>query len=455
MNRDLNKNGIIDVLEQQIQHASTSTISNFATVAKKSSEIQDGANKCYFNNVNNCLVIKHGNKPLTSCLQLGSKHNTINNVESIKFQDNSSLSGVINNVSTELTEDEKRTTVPSINYIDSVFNPSMDVIAANLMEINGKLHDISYDEEEEETNIAHDLSVSGEIKCDWLNDEFAKYALVGHDHNLDYAPLSHQHEFADIYKNITVQGQNGQTTTTTKTLQQVLTEYEQTLTTAINTKANASHQHEFADIYRQRTIKVLNENTGEEEDVVETKTLQEVFTEYQQNLTTAINEKADLGHYHEMGDIYKRITVQGQDGQTTTTTKTLDAYIIERENDIKALINGKANSSHSHNATDIIYKTADGNNAAVNVKQALDTINQQIDIYDDQGHKVDILSVLFGVGAGVGGLIDGGLVAAVGTLQNEVAVLQGEIATLGAEGLTSDVMDAVDSAGDIIQVGME
>ena len=58
MNRDLNKNGIIDVLEQQIQHASTSTISNFATVAKKSSEIQDGANKCYFNNVNNCLVIK-------------------------------------------------------------------------------------------------------------------------------------------------------------------------------------------------------------------------------------------------------------------------------------------------------------------------------------------------------------------------------------------------------------
>ena len=35
MNIDLNKNGLIDMLEQQIQHASTSTISNFATVAKK------------------------------------------------------------------------------------------------------------------------------------------------------------------------------------------------------------------------------------------------------------------------------------------------------------------------------------------------------------------------------------------------------------------------------------
>ena len=44
MNADLNRNGLIDMLEQQIQHASTSTISNFATVAKKASEIRDGAN---------------------------------------------------------------------------------------------------------------------------------------------------------------------------------------------------------------------------------------------------------------------------------------------------------------------------------------------------------------------------------------------------------------------------
>ena len=117
------------------------------------------------------------------------------------------------------------------------------------------------------------------------------------------------------------------------------------------------------------------------------------------------------------------------------------------------MINGKANSNHGHNAKEIIYKPAEGNNAAVNVKQDIDNINQQLDIFDSQGQKVDILSVLFGVGASVGAVIDGGLVAAVGTLQNEIAVLQGQIATLGAEGLTSDIIDAVDSAGDIIQGG--
>ena len=174
------------------------------------------------------------------------------------------------------------------------------------------------------------------------------------------------------------------------------------------------------------------------------------------NITTITNTlagKANATHTHEIGDIYKNIIVQNQDETETTITKTLDEYIIEREDAIKALINAKANSSHTHNATEIIYKAAEGNNAAVNVKQELDNINQQLDIFDSQGQKVDILSVLFGVGASVGAVIDGGLVAAVGTLQNEIAVLQGEVATLGAEGLTSDVMDAVDSAGDVIQGG--
>ena len=174
--------------------------------------------------------------------------------------------------------------------------------------------------------------------------------------------------------------------------------------------------------------------------------------DFTQNLR-AIAGKADATHTHEMGDIYKNIIVQNQDETETTITKTLDEYIIEREDAIKALINAKANSNHTHNATEIIYKAAEGNNAAVNVKQELDNINQQLDIFHSQGQKVDILSVLFGVGASVGAVIDGGLVAAVGTLQNEIAVLQGEVATLGAEGLTSDVMDAVDSAGDVIQGG--
>ena len=384
MNTDLNKNGLLDVLEQQIQHASTSTISNFATVAKKASEIVDGANKCYFNKVNKCLVVKHGNKPMSECLQLNANHNTINNVESVHFKDETTIEGLIDSLSTELTTNEQKTHVPTIGLIQNVID-SIDPshIYVNLDELLTKTHDISYSSNE--TNIEHDLSIGGEIDCSWLNDEFAKYALIGHNHDLTYSPLNHQHEFTDIYKQ------------TTKT--------------------------------------IINENTNEEEEITETKTLQEVLAEYEQdltNLTSALNGKANVSHTHEISDIYKNI----DDGEGNITQKSLET-----------LINEKANSSHTHNATEINY------NSNVSVKQELDSINSKIETVDSGGNKINLLSVLFGVGAGVGALIDGGLVSAVATLQNEVAVLQTEISTLAANSLTSDVIDAVDSAGDVIQGG--
>ena len=378
---DINHNGLLDVLEQQIQHASTSTISSFATVAKKASEIVDGANKCYFNKVNKCLVVKHGNKPMSECLQLNANHNTINNVESVHFKDETTIEGLIDSLSTELTTNEQKTHVPTIGLIQNVID-SIDPshIYVNLDELLTKTHDISYSSNE--TNIEHDLSIGGEIDCSWLNDEFAKYALIGHNHDLTYSPLNHQHEFTDIYKQ------------TTKT--------------------------------------IINENTNEEEEITETKTLQEVLAEYEQDLTSALNGKANVSHTHEISDIYKNI----DDGEGNITQKSLET-----------LINEKANSSHTHNATEINY------NSNVSVKQELDSINSKIETVDSGGNKINLLSVLFGVGAGVGALIDGGLVSAVATLQNEVAVLQTEISTLAANSLTSDVIDAVDSAGDVIQGG--
>ena len=64
-----------------------------------------------------------------------------------------------------------------------------------------------------------------------------------------------------------------------------------------------------------------------------------------------------------------------------------------------------------------------------------------LDIKDDQGQKLNLLSILFGVGSGVGLAIDGGLVYAVTTLQGEVAVLQGQIATLLGEGIADNALD--------------
>ena len=107
-------------------------------------------------------------------------------------------------------------------------------------------------------------------------------------------------------------------------------------------------------------------------------------------------------------------------------------------------INGKANASHTHNATDITYKSG------VNVKQELDNINQQLDIVDSQGNKINILSVLFGVGAAVGTAIDGGLVAAVSSLQTQTAALQAQMASLIGESLASDALEAFDEVGDVV-----
>ena len=476
MNPDLNKNGLIDMLEQQIQHASTSTISSFATVAKKASEIRDGANKCYFDKVNKCLVIKHGNKQMTDCLQLGAKRNTINNVESIHFKDESTLKGLCDEL-TEMTTEEAKQYVPTMNLIKMTIDPHIETIYEGLTSVMNKTHDLSYNEEEEETTIEHDLVVGGEIACDWLNNEFAKYALVGHNHDLTYAPLVHNHEFADIYKQTTRTIINENTNeeeeiTETLTLNDILDSKADVghihaiadvsnLQTTLDGKASTSHNHdstyaalnhthEFADIYKQTTRMIINETTNEEEEITDTKTLQEVLNEYEQSLTNAINQglngKANASHTHEFADIYKTIQIE-ENGQTTTTTKTLQQILNEYEQSMMNAINGKANTSHTHNATDIIYKSN------VNVKQELDNINQQLDIKDENGNKIDILAAIFGTTTGVGALIDGGLIAAVGTLQEEVALLQTQIATLATSDLTNDVLDVVNSAGEVVEGG--
>ena len=410
----------------------------FASSAKIAEELTDGRQRVFFNNVGKTVVFKNSNKPMSSCVQIGSNDNSLRNISHIHFQDGSELRGLINDFTASLTPDEARTYVPTMNVISHFIDPRLELVYENLNTLNAKTHDITYDEEEEETNISHDLAVSGEIKSNWLNTEFGKYALVGHNHDSKYASINHNHDL--VYANI-----NHNHDSKYAALNHIHSINDITnLQTVLNGKANVSHQHEFADIYKS----IVTDN-GNGTTTTTTKTLQQVLTEYEQSMTALINGKANISHQHEMGDIYKETTVNNGDGTTTTTRKTLDQYIIERENAIKALINGKANISHTHNATDIIYKEAEGNNEAVNVKQELDNINEQLDVYDSQGQKLNILSVLFGVGAAVGTAVDGGLVYAVITLQSELAALQAEISGLGMHDLGADTLETFDEVSDI------
>ena len=365
----------------------TNKQNEFASSAKIAEELSDGKQRVFFNNVNKSVVFKNSNKQMSSCVQICSNDNSIKNISHIHFNNSSTIKGLINDFNTTLTENESNYYAPSMNYLLNYVDPSLEVIGGNLTEVNNKIHDISYNENNSTTSIANNLEINGNINCSWLDSEFSKYAL-----------LNHTHEFADIYKSIT------------------------------------------------KTI--VNQNTNEEEEITETKTLQEILTEYEQNLTSAINSglntKANISHTHEISNIYKTIV---NPNDNTTTQKSLETLINEKESALQSLISGKANSSHSHNATEINYK----NN--VNVKQELDNINSQLDIKDENGNKIDILAAIFGTTTGVGTLIDGGLIAAVGTLQEEIALLQTQVATLATADLTSDVIDAVDFAGDVVESG--
>ena len=153
---------------------------------------------------------------------------------------------------------EMKSLVEKINDSVSLENLKTDIITRDVTRVN-----------EEEEEITETLA---------LND-----ILDGK------AALSHTHEFADIYKLITVQseGEGDDIVTTTKTLQQVLDEYEQSMMNAINEKANLSHTHKTDGITRDVTR--VNE---EEEEVTESVSLNDI-----------LDNKAESVHTHTSADI--------------------------------------------------------------------------------------------------------------------------------------------------------
>jgi len=207
----------------------------FASRAKIAEELSDGLQTVYFNNVNKTVVFRNTNKPLTSCLQIGTEASSIKNVAEINFQNGTTIEGIIDSISAELTDDERNNYVPTIGLIQDIYEGVDPLhIYQEIGELTTKTHDISY--QSNTTTIANDLNIGGEINCAWLNNELVKYALV-----------EHRHEFADIYKTV-IEEINGIQTTTTKSLQEVLEDYESEFNTGLNSKADINHTHDATTI---------------------------------------------------------------------------------------------------------------------------------------------------------------------------------------------------------------
>ena len=200
----------------------------FASRAKIAEELSDGLQTVYFNNVNKTVVFRNTNKPLTSCLQIGTEASSIKNVAEINFQNGTTIEGIIDSISAELTDDERNNYVPTIGLIQDIYEGVDPLhIYQEIDELTTKTHDISY--QSNTTTIANDLNIGGEINCAWLDNELVKYALV-----------EHRHEFADIYKLITrtvINEEEEEEIIESKTLQQVLDD-----------KADLNHTHDATTI---------------------------------------------------------------------------------------------------------------------------------------------------------------------------------------------------------------
>ena len=250
----------------------------FASRAKIAEELSDGLQNVFLNNVNKTVVFRNTNKPLTSCLQIGTEASSIKNVAEIDFKNGSVLEGLIDSISVELTDEERNNCVPTIGLIHDIFEGVDPLhIYQQLGILETKTQDISYSSNV--TTISNGLVVNGAIDSAWLDNEFAKYSLTGHTH-----------EFDDIYKSIT------RTVVNEEEEEEEITEIK-TLQDALDEKAEVIHTHEFSDIYKT----IIEEINGIQ--TTTTKSLQQVLDDYETEFNTGLNSKADINHTHDATSI--------------------------------------------------------------------------------------------------------------------------------------------------------
>ena len=100
----------------------TNSISNhqneYASSAKIAEELSDGIQRVTFNNINKSVVFRNNNTPISNCIQINSKENSINNVNSINFtENNSKFSGLTN----DFEINESNNYAPTITAINNKF----------------------------------------------------------------------------------------------------------------------------------------------------------------------------------------------------------------------------------------------------------------------------------------------------------------------------------------------
>ena len=113
----------------------------YAASAKIAEELNDGKQRCYFNNISKSLVFKYGNKPMTSCVQIGTNNGFIKNVESLSLVDCEPIKAFVQSRG-DMTETQMKQSVPSVKVINDLANTINNSL--NNKSNKGHNHDDSY-----------------------------------------------------------------------------------------------------------------------------------------------------------------------------------------------------------------------------------------------------------------------------------------------------------------------
>ena len=170
----------INALKQRMKNNLTivrnnSDIANFASTAKIAEEIEDGFQRCYFNNVGKSLVFKYGSTPISSCIQIGTKDNYIKNVNEISFNNGNTFKGIIHDLN-GIDSNDYKFLAPSVQWVVDSISPDILTLNMKILSIETKLKTI--DINDTTVIIDNNLQINGEISCEWLNNEFSKYSLI-------------------------------------------------------------------------------------------------------------------------------------------------------------------------------------------------------------------------------------------------------------------------------------
>ena len=169
----------------------------YASSAKIAEELTDGVQRIYFNNLNKSVIFKNNNTPSTSCIQINTKNNTIENLNAIQFSDNQYFHG--------LTDDFETTN-------GSMYAPSISAINT-LIENYATLDDLEHNHDDEYapkththaisdiTNLETTLSATQQQitvglanKSNTNHNHDTSYAAINHNHDTSYAAINHNHD---------------------------------------------------------------------------------------------------------------------------------------------------------------------------------------------------------------------------------------------------------------------